>query len=115
MSSKNSLLEKIEEKQDKNLVSTNKPLSECMSVKRKPMNVISIFGILVALFIFFAFAVISIFTIYHVFNTNIIAGVSIKGLDVSGLSPSDAKYQIDNFINDFSFSNGYFFWYKIRF
>ncbi len=100
MSSKNSLLEKIEEKQDKNLVSTNKPLSECMSVKRKPMNVISIFGILVALFIFFAFAVISIFTIYHVFNTNIIAGVSIKGLDVSGLSPSDAKYQIDNFIKN---------------
>ena len=32
------------------------------------------------------------------FNTNIISGVSIKDIDVSGLSPSDAKYQLDNYL-----------------
>ena len=35
---------------------------------------------------------------YTLFNNNIISGVSIKGHDVSNLSKSDAKYQLDNYI-----------------
>ncbi len=42
----------------------------------------------------------TIFTLYNVFNTNIISGVHIKEIDVSGLSPSDAKYQLDNYLKD---------------
>ena len=34
-----------------------------------------------------------IFTIYNMFNTDIIHGVYIKDIDVSGMSKSDAKYQ----------------------
>ena len=32
------------------------------------------------------------------FNTNIVSGIQIQGLDVSGMSKSDAKYQLDNYI-----------------
>lgn len=39
------------------------------------------------------------FTAFNFFNQNIISGVSIKGIDVSGLSKADAKYQIDNFLS----------------
>ena len=39
------------------------------------------------------------FTAFNFLNPNIISGVSIKGIDVSGLSKADAKYQIDNFLS----------------
>ena len=40
-----------------------------------------------------------IFTAYNFLNTNIISGVSIKGIDVSNMSKSDARYEVDNYIN----------------
>ena len=39
-----------------------------------------------------------VFTIYNMFNTNIIYGVYIKDMDVSGMSKSDAKYQLENYL-----------------
>ena len=39
-----------------------------------------------------------IFTIYNMFNTNIIYGVYIKDMDVSGMSESDARYQLENYL-----------------
>lgn len=98
MSSKNSLLEKIDENQDKSLISTNEVSNQFVPVKKKSTDVLSIFALLIVLFITILFVSFSIFTIYHAFNTNIISGVYIKGIDVSGLSPSDAKYQIDNYV-----------------
>lgn len=98
MSSKNSLLEKIEENQDKSLTSINEAQNQFVPVKKKSTDVISIFVLLVVLFITLLLVSFSIFTIYNAFNTNIISGVHIKGIDVSGLSPSDAKYQIDNYV-----------------
>lgn len=98
MSNKNSLLEKMEENQEKNLITTNEVQNEFIPVKKKPTDVLSIFTLLVVLFITILLVIFSIFTIYNVFNTNIISGVSIKGIDVSGLSPSDAKYQVDNYV-----------------
>ena len=41
-----------------------------------------------------------IFTIFNMFNTNIIYGVYIKDMDVSGMSKSDAKYQLDNYLKE---------------
>ena len=41
-----------------------------------------------------------IFTIYNMFNTNIIYGVYIKDMNVSGMSKSDAKYQLENYLAD---------------
>lgn len=100
MSNKNNLLEKIEKNENENLNKNNELSNEFVPVKKKPTDVISIFTLLVALFITILLMAFSIFTIYNTFNTNIISGVSIKGIDVSGLSPSDAKYQIDNYIKD---------------
>lgn len=57
---------------------------------------ISLFIILIITILLVIFAT---FTIYNTFNTNIITGVHIKGVDVSGLSQSDAKYQLDNYFN----------------
>ena len=42
---------------------------------------------------------LGIFTIYNFLNPNIISGVSIKDIDVSNMSKSDARYQVDNYIN----------------
>ena len=39
-----------------------------------------------------------VFTAYNLLNQNIAYGVSIKGVDVSNLSRSDARYQLDNYI-----------------
>ena len=98
MSNKNSLLEqkdttkalvKTDENQDKSLT--------FVPVKQKNTDVISIFTLLATIFITIVLVIFSIFTIFNIFNTNIISGISIKGINVSGLSPSDAKYQVDNF------------------
>lgn len=61
-------------------------------------DVMSNFTIFVILFIIILLILFAGFTLYNMFNTNIINGVSIKGLDVSNLSKSDAKYQLDNYI-----------------
>lgn len=98
MSSKTDLLEKTEEIQDKSLTSINETENQFFPVKKKSTDVISIFALLVVLFISILLVLFSIFTIYNAFNTNIISGVHIKGIDVSGLSPSDAKYRIDNYV-----------------
>ncbi len=42
----------------------------------------------------------AIFTIFNIFNTNIIYGVYVKDLNVSGMSQSDAKYQLDNYLKE---------------
>lgn len=60
----------------------------------------SIFVLLLVIFILVLLLIFSIFTIYNALNPNIISGISIKGVNVSGLSPSDAKYQLDNYLAD---------------
>lgn len=69
-------------------------------VQKKPTDVLSIFVLLVVMFFTVVLLVFTGFTIYNVFNPNIVSGISIKGIDVSGLSPSDAKYQLDNYLSD---------------
>ncbi len=54
--------------------------------------VIVIFVIFLILFL--------ILTGYNILNTNIISGVHIKGYNVSNLSKSDARYQLDNYFKD---------------
>lgn len=100
MSSKNGLLEKMEGNQNKGLTSISEAENQFFPVKKKSTDVISIFALLVVLFISILLVLFSIFTIYNAFNTNIVSGVYIKGINVSGLSPSDAKYQIDNYVKN---------------
>ncbi len=71
-----------------------KPLSNS-----KPKSIMTIFTILVMIVFSIILILIIGFTTYNFLNTKIISGVHIKGIDVSNLSKSDAKYQIDNFIS----------------
>lgn len=123
MNNKNSLLEKNEnneidvnlaQNEKKILIENSKNSKENQNIKSETINetslqftptkskstdIWSIFTLLIVLFITFFLIIFSIFTIYNMFNTNIIHGVYIKDIDVSGLSPSDAKYQLDNYLN----------------
>jgi len=61
-------------------------------------NKISISLLLIIIFITLLIVCFAILTVYNFFNTNIISGVHIKGIDVSNMSRSDAKYQLDKYI-----------------
>ena len=104
--SENEVSEKIDEKHQvesdkKDLVvapSTDFiPVNEKKSKEKKKKS--SIFSLILVSIVSIFILCFGIFTIYNILNTNIISGVHIKGLDVSGLSTSDAKYQLDNYLN----------------
>lgn len=63
----------------------------------KALHIFKIVLISIVTIILLAFV---IFTIFNIFNTNIVSGIQIQGLDVSGMSKSDAKYQLDNYITE---------------
>ena len=97
MSNKNSLLEKKQENEI--IVKQNENINNFSPMKSQPTSIMSIFTLFLIFLIIFILLIFAIFTIYNMFNTNIIHGIYIKGIDVSGLSPSDAKYQLDNSLN----------------
>jgi len=65
-------------------------------IKTKKTHHISFPILLIILVISILILAFLIFTVINVLNTNIISGVSIKNIDVSNLSKSDAKYQLEN-------------------
>ena len=65
----------------------------------KPTSIMTIFTILVMVVFSIILILIIGFTAYNFFNTKIVSGIYIKGIDVSNLSKSDAKYQIDNLVS----------------
>lgn len=71
-----------------------------LALEKKSSSCISAFGLTCTLIITIFILAFSIFTIYNILNTNIVSGVSIKNLDVSNMSKSDAKYQLDNFLKN---------------
>ena len=86
-----------EEPLKKNLIVT--PSKEFMITDKKENKKNSILGSLLFILITILVLSIGIFTVYNFLNTNIVSGVSIKGIDVSNMSKSDARYQVDNYIN----------------
>lgn len=68
--------------------------------KQKSKSVLSIFGMLTGILIIIVLLILIIFTGYNMFNQNIVSGVSIKGVDVSNISKSDAKYKLDNYLSE---------------
>lgn len=76
-----------------------KPLPEKEEKPKKERKGLKIFGILVLILILIIVISFSILTAYNLLRQNIIAGVSIKGIDVSNTSPSDARYKLDNYIS----------------
>ena len=91
---------KLENTKDDLIISTKEKIEEdgFVVVEKKNSDVMSIFSLLVVLFISISLFVFCIFTVYNVFNPNIVSGVFIKGIDVSGLSTSDARYQLDQYV-----------------
>lgn len=68
--------------------------------KQKSKSVLSIFGMLTGILIIIVLLILIVFTGYNMFNQNIVSGVSIKGVDVSNMSKSDAKYKLDNYLSE---------------
>ena len=109
-------LKKIEEKNDEPIQeitsikkdinqtsnSSEEPIQEFkpVEVEKKKGSALSIFGILIFIIITILVIAFLIFTGYNALNQNIVSGVHIKGIDVSNMSKSDAKYQIENYINN---------------
>jgi len=89
----------IEETKIKEEVETTDS-NEFIPVKEEKKSTLSIFTLLVIIAITILVLCFAIFTVYNVFNSNIISGVTIKGLDVSNMSKSDARYQLDNYLKD---------------
>ena len=78
------------------IVNTSQKFIETTGKENRKNSIItSLIFILIAILIFG----LIIFTAYNFLNTNIISGVSIKGIDVSNMSKSDARYEVDNYIN----------------
>lgn len=68
------------------------PIKDFIPVyKQKSKSVLSIFGMLTGILIIIVLLILIVFTGYNMFNQNIVSGVSIKGVDVSNMSKSDAK------------------------
>ena len=65
----------------------------------KPKSIMTIFTILLMIVFSIILILVIGFTAYNFFNTKIVSGVYIKGIDVSNLSKSDAKYQLDNLVS----------------
>ena len=64
------------------------------------VEITSIFGILVLIFLVLLVIAFLLFTFLNSKNENIISGIYIKGIDVSNLSIEDAKQTIQNYINE---------------
>ena len=62
----------------------------------KKKSILSIFSLLVGILVIIILTSVLIFTGYNIFNQNIVSGVSVKGIDISNMSKSDAKYKLDN-------------------
>ena len=90
------LVKEIDTNNDVEIPSSN----EFAPIKEERKRTIPIFTLLIIITITILVICFSIFTMYNVFNSNIISGVTIKGLDVSNMSKSDAKYQLDNYLKE---------------
>jgi len=76
------------------------PIQEFKPVEKEKKNPLSILGILIFIIISILVIAFLIFTGYNALNQNIVSGVHIKDVDVSNMSKSDARYQIENYITN---------------
>lgn len=67
-------------------------------VRNSSYSVGELFGLFIIIFFILVLLIFIIFTIYNINNQNIVKGVSILGIDISGLSKEDATEKINNTI-----------------
>ena len=92
----NTLFKKVEDKPKKQEKSM-KDMGAPKKAKRKKGLVI---GILIAALIIIAIAVSTIFAVVTLTNEKIVSGVSISGIEVSGLSKEEAKGKLEAIYNE---------------
>lgn len=74
-----------------------KPLQDNSEAKPKS-KIKSAIGTIFAIIITMLVVAFGAFTVYNAVNTNIISGVSIKGVDVAHKSKSDARSEVENYL-----------------
>ena len=84
---------------NENNIDTNSNVLETETTG-KALNVVSIFGILLAVFLVIILTIFFIFSIIMNSNTNIFSGVYVKGVDVSNMAPEDAKHKINAYVKN---------------
>ena len=67
-------------------------------VRNSSYSVGELFGLFIIIFFILVLLIFIIFTIYNINNQNIVKGVSILGIDISGLSKEEATEKINNTI-----------------
>ena len=87
-----------EKEENKLIINPSKDFVPINNIDNEIKNKNSILTILIWVIITILIVFTLIFMVYNTLNTNILSGVSIKGFDVSGLSVSDAQYQLDNYL-----------------
>lgn len=109
---KNSIIatKEIENDEQNNPSTTNEPNKKqtsytpnefhTISPPKTTLSTLGILGIIGIILIIIVAICFSIFTIFNNTNENIVSGISIKGIDVSGLSKIQAKEKLESYIQE---------------
>ena len=71
-----------------------------ISPQKATLSTLGILGIIGIILLIIVAICFSIFTIFNNTNENIVSGISIKGIDVSGLSKIQAKEKLESYIQE---------------
>ena len=77
---------------------SNNSMFRPSKVRNSSYSVGELFGLFIMIFFILVLLIFIIFTIYNINNQNIVKGVSILGIDISGLSKEEATEKINNTI-----------------
>lgn len=71
-----------------------------ISPQKATLSTLGILGILAIIILIIVAIAFSIFAVYNNTNKNIVSGISIKGINVSGLSSTQAKEKLENYLQE---------------
>ena len=94
----NNTLQEQNNETEKKENSSNDTTFKPLKTKQSNYNVMELFSLFIIIFLIIIFLVFIIFTVYNLNNENIAKGISIQGIDVSGLTKQEATDKISNII-----------------
>lgn len=87
------------EENEKDIINNTEKIEEQVQTKNNKKTIIKI-AIIISIVILLIIIFSTIFAIVNINNNNIVSGVKIKGIDLSGLSREEAKNKIEMIYND---------------
>ena len=97
-----SLENNLKEKENKIVeIKENENISTDIIENKKTLSTLSIFGILLSIFIIILLTIFLIFSFSNMKNENIFSGIYIKNIDVSNLSKDDATKKLNEYIQNY--------------